>query len=72
MYLIGIDVGTGSARAGVFDKGGVMLGTAKAEVTMWREAGSVVEQSSDQVWQAVCQAVRGPVALIPSACPNAR
>ena len=62
MYLIGIDVGTGSARAGVFDKGGVMLGTAKAEVTMWREAGSVVEQSSDQVWQAVCQAVRGAVA----------
>ena len=59
MYLIGIDVGTGSARAGVFDAAGVMLGTAKADVTMWREAGSVVEQSSDQVWAAVCEAVKG-------------
>ncbi|MEO6300221.1 MAG: FGGY family carbohydrate kinase, partial [Paracoccaceae bacterium] len=61
MYLIGIDVGTGSARAGVFDASGQMLGSAKAEVTMWRDAGSVVEQSSDQVWAAVCQAVRGAV-----------
>ena len=62
MYLIGIDVGTGSARAGVFDGSGVMLASAKADVTMWREAGSVVEQSSDQVWDAVCQSVRGAVA----------
>ena len=61
MYLIGIDVGTGSARAGVFDASGMMPGTAKAEVTIWREAGSVVEQSSDQIWAAVCQAVRGAV-----------
>lgn len=61
MYLIGIDVGTGSARAGVFDAAGVMLGSAKADVTIWREAGSVVEQSSDQVWTAVCQAVRAAV-----------
>lgn len=62
MYLIGIDVGTGSARAGVFDTTGRMLGTAKADVTIWREPGSIVEQSSGQIWQAVCSAVRGAVA----------
>ncbi|OYU38125.1 MAG: ribulokinase [Pseudorhodobacter sp. PARRP1] len=62
MYLIGIDVGTGSARAGVFDAQGAMLASAKADVTMWREAGSVVEQSSDQVWEAVCQSVKAAVA----------
>lgn len=62
MYLIGIDVGTGSARAGVFDLAGHMLATAKAEVTIWRETGSIVEQSSDQIWAAVCHAVRGAVA----------
>ncbi|MBC7735801.1 MAG: FGGY family pentulose kinase, partial [Candidatus Saccharibacteria bacterium] len=61
MYLIGIDVGTGSARAGVFDATGVMLGSAKADVTTWREGSSVVEQSSDQVWAAVCQPVRAAV-----------
>ena len=62
MYLIGIDVGTGSARAGVFDATGAMLGTAKAAVTIWRAAGAMVEQSSEQIWDAVCTAVRGAVA----------
>jgi D-ribulokinase len=58
MYLIGIDVGTGSARAGVFDLAGRMLGSAKADITMWRDEGSIVEQSSEQIWSAVCSAVR--------------
>jgi D-ribulokinase len=61
-YLIGIDVGTGSARAGVFDTAGQMLGAAKADLTIWREAGSIVEQSSRQIWEAVCQSVRGAIA----------
>ncbi len=61
-YLIGVDVGTGSARAGVFDLAGRMLGTAKADLTIWREAGSVVEQSGNQIWDAVCHSVRGAVA----------
>lgn len=61
MYLIGVDVGTGSARAGVFDASGAMLASAKADLTIWREAGSIVEQSSSQIWQAVCQSVRAAV-----------
>lgn len=61
MYLIGIDVGTGSARAGVFDLNGQMLASAKADITIWRDAGAIVEQSSDQIWAAVCAAVRGAV-----------
>ena len=28
---------------------------------MWRDAGSFVEQSSDQIWAAVCSSVRGAV-----------
>jgi D-ribulokinase len=62
-YVIGIDVGTGSARAGVFDAQGKMLASAKADITMWRAAGSIVEQSSAQIWQAVCHAVRAAVRL---------
>lgn len=61
MYLIGIDVGTGSARAGVFDLAGRMLGSAKADITMWRDDGSIVEQSSAQIWSSVCSAVRDAV-----------
>ena len=60
--LIGVDVGTGSARAGVYDPLGRLLGLGKHPVTMWHEPGEIVEQSSDQIWQAVCTAVRGALA----------
>lgn len=60
-YLIGVDVGTGSARAGVFCTGGRLLASAKQPITIWHEAGDVVEQSADQIWSAVCAAVRGAV-----------
>jgi D-ribulokinase len=60
--FIGVDVGTGSARAGVFDATGVLLASAKRPITMWREAGDVVEQSGEQIWQAVSESVREAVA----------
>ena len=58
-YFVGVDVGTGSARAGIFDAQGRLFGTAKNDVSLYREAGSVVEQSSAQIWAAVCSAVKG-------------
>ena len=58
MHFIGIDVGTGSARAGVFDASGAMKGAAKHDIRVWREPGSIVEQSSADIWQAVCRSVR--------------
>jgi D-ribulokinase len=61
-HFVGVDVGTGSARAGVFDAGGRLLGTAKHDIALFREAGSIVEQSSSQVWHAVCASVRGALA----------
>lgn len=60
--FIGVDVGTGSARAGTFDGDGRLLGRASRPVEIWREAGEVVEQSSDQIWGAVCAAVREAMA----------
>ncbi len=60
-YLIGVDVGTGSARAGVFDTSGKMLASAKKDITLYRDAGSIVEQSSSEIWQAVCHCVRQSV-----------
>lgn len=62
-HVIGIDVGTGSARAGVFTLSGDMLGTAKQDITLFRGPGSMVEQSSTEIWAAVCTAVRGAMAL---------
>ena len=55
---IGVDVGTSSTRAGVFDETGKLLGTAKHPITTWHEAGDIVEQSSSDIWGACTAAVR--------------
>ncbi|MFD2236233.1 FGGY-family carbohydrate kinase [Aureimonas populi] len=60
--FIGVDVGTGSARAGVFDRRGQLLGTAKREIRLWREDHGIVEQSSADIWAAVVASVREAVA----------
>ncbi|MBA4491632.1 FGGY-family carbohydrate kinase [Paracoccus sp. S1E-3] len=62
--FLGVDVGTGSARAGLFDAHGAMLAAAKRDIRMWREAGDVAEQSSDDIWGAICAAVREAMAGI--------
>lgn len=54
---IGIDVGTGSARAGVFDLSGRMLGQGSSNIRIWRPELDFIEQSSDDIWQACCKAV---------------
>ena len=68
--FIGIDVGTSSARAGVFDENGTLLATARHPITLWHEAGGVVEQSSSEIWSACAASVRaamGEAAIPPSA-----
>ncbi|MDP3342012.1 FGGY-family carbohydrate kinase [Frigidibacter sp.] len=62
MHFIGIDVGTGSARAGVFDAQGALLGTGKQDIALHRPSGEIAEQSSAQVWGAVCAATRAAMA----------
>ena len=56
---VGIDVGTGSARAGLFDAFGRMQGTATHSIETWRPEADFVEQSSDDIWRACIFAVRG-------------
>lgn len=60
-YFIGVDVGTGSARAGVFDLNGRMVGQASRAIEIYRPQADFVEQSSDNIWQAVCNAVRDAI-----------
>src|SRR5579863_4618410 len=68
--FIGVDVGTGSARAGVFDSQGRLLASAKQPIAIWHEAGGIVEHSSRDIWDAACRSVRAAVeasALAPEA-----
>ncbi|HEX7390976.1 MAG TPA: FGGY family pentulose kinase, partial [Acidiphilium sp.] len=55
---IGVDVGTGSARAGVFALDGAMLAQAVRPIRQWRPAAGFIQQSSADIWTAVCEAVR--------------
>ena len=61
-YVIGVDVGTGSVRAGIFDLAGEMVAAAKHDITLYRESGALVEQSSTEIWRAVCQVVQASMA----------
>lgn len=60
-YVIGVDVGTGSVRAGIFDMTGSLLSSAKKNITLYRESGAIAEQSANEIWDVVCQVVRSAV-----------
>lgn len=57
LYL-GIDVGTGSARAGIFDATGKRVGIGTHPLCIFRSENDHVEQSSDDIWHACGEAVR--------------
>ncbi|MEM6941275.1 MAG: FGGY-family carbohydrate kinase [Pseudomonadota bacterium] len=61
-FFIGVDVGTGSARAAVFDANGRMLSSHKHDIQMWRDGADTAEQSSDDIWHAVCTCIREALA----------
>lgn len=61
-HYIGVDVGTGSARAGVFDAAGQLLGTAKRDIRLFHGDNNRIEQSSADIWAAVAGATRDSVA----------
>lgn len=56
--LLGIDVGTGSVRAGLFDLSGTMIANAARDIRIWKPKERFVEQSSDDIWRAAGDAIR--------------
>jgi FGGY-family pentulose kinase len=54
---VGIDVGTGSARAGIFDARGKRLGMGVCPIQIFRPQEDFVEQSSEDIWRACGKAV---------------
>ncbi|CAJ1406098.1 unnamed protein product [Effrenium voratum] len=55
--FVGVDVGTGSVRAGVFDPKGLLLGSSVCEISVHQPAPGHFEQSSDEIWGACCTTV---------------
>jgi hypothetical protein len=56
--FVGVDVGTGSARAALVAATGKVLRVASKPIDVHNPKQDYYEQSSDQIWQAVCASVR--------------
>jgi len=63
--FIGVDVGTSSARPAC-STNGARCWRPPPSITVWHEAGNVVEQSSSEIWSACIAAVR--TAMTEAAC----
>lgn len=61
-FYVGIDVGTGSVRAGVFTEQGKRVGIGVEPIQTWKPELDFVEQSSDDIWRACGVAVRAALA----------
>lgn len=57
-YFVGIDVGTGSARAALVNAVGEVKSTHIVPIQTWNPRPDHYEQSSDDIWRAVCQCVK--------------
>lgn len=57
-FYVGVDVGTGSARAAVFDAAGRRLGLGVHPILVARPREDFVEHDSEDVWAACARAVR--------------
>jgi xylulokinase len=62
MTFVGVDLGTGGARALVVDEGGQLLGTHAAEYPLSTPAPGFAEQDPREWRRAAAEAVRGAVA----------
>ena len=60
-YYIGIDVGTGSARACVIDDKGNIVGLASQDIKTWQPHPEFYEQSTVNIWDSICAATKQAV-----------
>ncbi len=60
--FLGVDVGTGSARAGLFDREGKRVGIGVHPIRMWHPREDHAEHSSEDVWRACGVAIRAALA----------
>jgi|SRR6218665_108994 len=57
-YYVGVDVGTSSVRAALVTATGQVEVTSTKAISIWEPRTDFYEQSSDEIWQAVCKVVR--------------
>ncbi|XP_012055305.1 PREDICTED: FGGY carbohydrate kinase domain-containing protein [Atta cephalotes] len=63
-FFVGVDVGTGSVRAALVTSSGKIKKVATCPLEIFHPAPNFYEQSSDNIWSAVCHVVKSVVADI--------
>lgn len=58
VYFVGVDVGTGSARAALVTANGKIVKTAEQTIRTWNPRPDYYEQSSDDVWNACVKCIK--------------
>lgn len=58
VYYVGVDVGTGSARACIIDTNGIILGLSERPITRHELKPSHITQSSTEIWNSICFCVK--------------
>lgn len=58
VYYVGVDVGTGSARACLVDTNGIILGLSERAITRHELKRNHITQSSTEIWKAICYCVK--------------
>lgn len=58
IYFVGVDVGTSSARAALVTSDGKVLKQAVQNIRIWNPEHEHFEQSSEDIWNAVCRCVK--------------
>lgn len=59
-YYIGIDVGTGSARASIIKKDGTVVASSTQETMTYRDPNDhrIFEQSTTNIWSSISRAIK--------------
>ncbi|KAG1787702.1 uncharacterized protein HD556DRAFT_1408242 [Suillus plorans] len=59
-YFIGIDIGTGSARASLVARNGEIKASSTKDIITWRDKHDyrIFEQSTNNIWEQICTAVK--------------
>ncbi|KJX92092.1 fgy-family carbohydrate kinase like protein [Zymoseptoria brevis] len=57
-HYIGIDVGTGSARACIMNDRGDIVGLASENIGLWQPETGYYEQSTTNIWKCICSSIQ--------------
>lgn len=57
-FFVGVDVGTGSARAALVSSEGKVENICVKNIKTWNPKSEFYEQSSDDIWRACVECIR--------------